>query len=113
MALLVKRGHAKSVKPLPVARSIAKFAGLIVGGTGVLAASLLVSIYAMVLCGGGLAALVLFPIVALLTAVALIFAMARLRWPWRPVVGVLLLAGCFLLLPRPSCARAYTTQADC
>lgn len=93
-----------------------KVATATLAGAAALAVSLLAAFYAVVLCGrlvDDRAISVVFGLVALAMLAALGYGFRKLSWPLRAVVGVALLAGSFLLLPRPVCAEASQTTTDC
>jgi hypothetical protein len=85
-------------------------------GAAALAVSLIAAFYAVALCGSslrGTAVSVVFGTVSLLMLAVLGYAFRKLSWPLRAAVGAALLAGSFLLLPRPVCAEALQTTTDC
>ena len=93
-----------------------KVATATLAGAAALAVSLVAAFYAVVLCGRFVedrAISVVFGLVALAMLAALGYAFRKLSWPLRAVVGAALLAGSFLLLPRPVCAEALQATADC
>jgi len=93
-----------------------KAAALALAGGGALAVSALAAMYVVMLCGravSGWIALALFAFVALAALAALSTVLKRLIWSGRAALGVLLLAGSFLLLPRPTCAAEPSSQVGC
>jgi hypothetical protein len=104
------------VIPLRYLTFAGKIAAGMVAGLGALTVSALAGIYAVVLCAGsiqGVAANWLFLAVVLTALICLGLALSRLSWSWRAVVGVLLVAGGFMLLPRPSCAAEPESHVEC
>ncbi|WP_157214650.1 hypothetical protein [Polaromonas sp. CF318] len=96
--------------------SIGKAATVTIAGAAAVVVSLLAALYAVMLCGsalGGTAIGVVFGLVALAMLVALGYGFWRLSWPLRALVGIALLAGSFLLLPRPTCAAKPQATIDC
>jgi len=96
--------------------SIGKVATAALAGVAALALSLLTALYAVVLCGsslGGTAISVVFGLVALAMLAVLGYGFRKLSWPLRALAGVVLLAGSFLLLPRPICAAQPQASTDC
>jgi hypothetical protein len=96
--------------------SIGKAATVTLAGAAAVVASLLVALYAVMLCGsslGGTAISVVFGLVALAMLAVLGYGFRKLSWPLRALAGIALLAGSFLLLPRPTCAAKPQATMDC
>lgn len=97
----------------PSIRALVKLATLLVAGVGVLSASLTLAMLTTVLLGSHDFGWLLFPFITLLLIAVWILLLKRLAWRWRAIAGLLLLAGSFMLLPRPTCATTSTPQAGC
>lgn len=95
---------------------IGKAAVVAVSGLAALGAALLSGMYAAVMWGapaGGRTAVAAFAAIGLAVAVTLVVALVKLSWRLRAVVGVVLLAGVVLLLPRPTCATEKSSHIEC
>jgi hypothetical protein len=93
-----------------------KGAATLLVGAGTVAISLLVAGYVVALCAGsvrGIGAAILFGGAALGVCAAFGFFLVRVAWPWRAVIGIALIAGSFLLLPRPTCAAEQQSNVEC
>lgn len=101
------------IRPVAV---IGKTAVVAVSGLAALGAALLSGMYAAVMCGGpagGGTAVAVFAAIGLAVAVTLVVALVKLSWRLRAVVGMALLAGVVLLLPRPTCATETGSHIEC
>lgn len=109
----------KPYQPMPASQYLS-FAGKVVtvmlAGAGTLVVSLLTAFYAIAICGGtlgGTAISVVFGLVALAMLALSGYGFRKLSWPMKALAGAVLLAGCFLLLPRPACAAEPQATMDC
>lgn len=106
----------KSMPAPPYLLLAGKVATATLAGAAALAVSLIAAFYAVALCGSslrGTAISVVFGTVSLLMLAVLGYAFRKLSWPLRALVGVALLAGSFLLLPRPACAAKPQATTNC
>jgi len=93
-----------------------KGAALLLASVGVLSVSMLLAGYVVALWGSslrGLPVTALFGVVAVIVCAAFGFALVQLSWRWRAAVGLVLMAGCFLLLPRSACAAEQQVNVEC
>lgn len=100
----------------PYATLAGKAVAAFLSGIGALVASALFGMYVILLCAGPLgnvATGVLFAGVVLLVLTALVLGLRKLSWTWRAAIGVLLIAGSFLVLPRPTCAAHTQSNEGC
>lgn len=81
-----------------------------------LAASVLVAGYAVMFSADwarGTPAYVIFAAIGLPIFSLFGFIFLRMSWPFRAALAILLVAICFSLLPRPSCAAEPQASSDC
>lgn len=86
------------------------------GLVAALPASLLVAMYASVLCShaiGETGGALLFLVVALLAFAGLAFALSRSGWAARLAIATFLLVASFAFLPRSSCAADNRITEEC
>jgi hypothetical protein len=102
-----------STRPAAV---IGKVAVVALSGMAALGAALLSAMYATVIWGWPSSAAMAFAVFAgtgLAVGAVLVVALVKLPWQLRAVVGVVLLAGVALLLPRPTCATEASSHVEC
>ena len=95
---------------------IGKAGVVVVSGLAALGAALLSGMYAAVTWGGpagGGTAVVAFAVIGLAVALTTVVALVKLSWRLRAVVGVVLLVGIVLLIPRPTCATETSSHIEC
>jgi len=95
---------------------IGRLSSWLLAGVGALVAATLIGAYALALGASYFRdgqATAAFVVAALLALALLGFAIWRLPHFAKAAVGVLLLAGSLLLLPRPSCASEKPGTVDC
>lgn len=88
---------------------------LVVAGLGALVASLCLAMLVTMCCTsaiGASAGLVFIP-VAVASFVAAAVVLKRRGWTGRVALGVLLVAGILLMMPRPMCAAESQTHMPC
>ncbi|PTT84146.1 hypothetical protein DBR42_15380 [Pelomonas sp. HMWF004] len=105
------------MNPSPIATRALKAIVLMIAGLGSLAAALMVAFLTTALSGLVTSVHALTALMGLMTLLATLAALAvlmkRLTWRWRAAVGVLLLAGSFMLLPRHGCGPELPARTGC
>jgi polyferredoxin len=106
-----------AVSPSPIAKRAVKALVLVIAGLGALAAALMVAFLSTALSGlvtsSHALPVLVWGISCLATLAGLALVMKRLAWPWPAALGVLLLAGSFLLLPQNDCGAEPSARASC
>jgi ABC-type glycerol-3-phosphate transport system permease component len=100
----------------PYLQNIVKVAIVAIAGIAALLTSSLTAFCVVLIWGSalqGMAISAVFGVIALVTLTALGYGFHRLSWRNRGLLGVILLASSFLLLPRPTCASEDLTTAGC
>lgn len=101
----------------PIAKRTLKALVLVIAGLGTVTAALMAAVLSAALSGlvdsGDTLPMLTWGLTCLATLVGLALVMKRLAWPWRPALGVLLLAGSFMLLPRPHCGAEPPERTGC
>ena len=93
-----------------------KIASMVIASAAALLVSLLAAFYTVALCVGllqGATISVVFGVVVLAMLAVLGYGLRKLSWAHRMLVGVALLTGSFLLLPRATCAADDQTKTGC
>ncbi|MEO6277522.1 hypothetical protein [Roseateles sp.] len=105
------------MSPSTIATRALKAIVLVIAGLGTLAAALIGAFLTTVVSGHVTSVYALTSLVWVVTLLAMLAGLAllmkRLAWPWRAALGVCLLAGSFMLLPRHGCGDEPPARSSC